>query len=246
MKPAVLASCLFAATFGIWTSASAQETIRIGTEGAFPPFGYLDENGELAGFERDLGDALCADLQLRCEWVLNAWDSIIPNLMSGNYDMIVSAMSITDERREAIDFSVPYMLPDPSAFVGLAGAGEEVRTGIVAAQTGTVEADHVAQSEATLVEFASPDETVAAVRNGQADAVFASRAFLLPNVEASGGELVFIGDIVLIGDGIGIGFRKSDSELRARFDGAIDAMRQDGRLNAMIRKWFGADHPVFQ
>ena len=121
----------------------------------------------------------------------------------------------------------------------MSGAGEDAAKGVVAAQTNTIQSAHVASSGATLVEFASPDETVAAVRNGEADAVLADKAFLIPIVEQSGGDLVFLGGDVILGDGIGVGLRESDGELKAKLDAAIAELKADGSLNEMIKKWFG-------
>nr|MCU0855292.1 transporter substrate-binding domain-containing protein [Paracoccaceae bacterium] len=75
--------------------AFAQDTVRMGTEGAYPPYNFVNDQGEVDGFERELGDALCAKVGVTCEWVTNEWDSIIPNLTSGNYDTIMAGMSIT-------------------------------------------------------------------------------------------------------------------------------------------------------
>ena len=91
-----------------------------------------------------------------------------------------------------------------------------------------------------------PVETVAAVRNGEADAVFADKDALVPTVEESGGEMVFAGDDVPLGDGIGLGLRESDDELREKFDVAIQSMKDDGSLNELIVKWFGDDAKVFE
>ena len=170
--------------------------------------------------------------------VKNDWDSIIPNLVSGNYDVIIAGMSITEERDETIDFSQEYYPPDPSSFLALAGTKDDAVKGIVAAQTATIQASYVSESGATLVEFATPDETIAAVKNGEADAVFADNAYLKPFVDESGGELIFLGSKVQIGGGVGMGFRESDTELKAKFDAAIDVMKKDGSLNELIAKWF--------
>lgn len=216
--------------------ANAQ-TVRMGTEGAYPPYNFINDNGQVDGFERELGDRLCELAALDCVWVTNEWDSIIPNLVSGNYDTIIAGMSITAERDETIDFTQAYFPPDPSAYVALAGAAD-VTGGVIAAQTNTIQAGHVASSGATLVEFATPDETIAAVRNGEADAVLADKAFLEPIVAESNGELVFVGEDVILGDGIGVGVRESDTELKAKLDAAIESMKKDGSLNALIAKWF--------
>ncbi|SEK34232.1 transporter substrate-binding domain-containing protein [Roseivivax marinus] len=220
------------------SAVSAQDVIRMGTEGAYPPYNFINDAGEVDGFEIELGNELCARAELECEWVTNEWDSIIPNLVSSNYDTIMAGMSITDERDEVIDFTQDYYPPTESAYVA-ASEDADWETGVVAAQATTIQAAHVAEGDAALLEFATPEETVAAVRNGEADAVFADYDFLKPVVESSGGELVFVGEPVPLGGGIGMGLRESDAELKDTFDEAITAMKEDGTLNEMLVKWFG-------
>jgi polar amino acid transport system substrate-binding protein len=220
------------------------DTVRMGTEGAYPPYNFINDAGEVEGFERELGDELCKRAGLTCEWVKNDWDSIIPNLVSGNYDTIVAGMSITDERDEVIDFTQDYFPPTASAYVA-ASDGVDVLTGVVAAQTATIQAGHVASTGATLVEFATPEETIAAVRNGEADAVLADYDYLVPLVEESNGALMFVGEPVPLGGGVGMGLRESDNELRDKFDAAITSMKADGTLNTMLKKWFGDDTQTY-
>jgi polar amino acid transport system substrate-binding protein len=228
-------STAVAALLGSMAFADAHSVVRLGTEGAYPPYNFINDAGEVDGFERELGDELCARAELTCEWVTNEWDSIIPNLVSGNYDAIIAGMSITDERRQVIDFSENYTQPDPSAFMAM---GDVDLTGaVIAAQASTIQASYVTEmAGATLLEFATPDETVAAVKAGEADAVLADKAFLLPIAE-SDAELSIIGEDVLIGGGIGLGVRQSDTELRDKFTAAIQSMKADGTLNALIVKW---------
>ncbi|MBL4749051.1 MAG: transporter substrate-binding domain-containing protein [Amylibacter sp.] len=221
------------------TSAIAgSHTVRMGTEGAYAPYNFINDNGEVDGYEIELGNELCKRAELDCTWVTNDWDSIIPNLVSGNYDTIMAGMSITAERDEVIDFTSEYFPADPSSYVALAGAGAEATTGTVAAQTATIQASYVASSDATVVEYATMEDTIAAVRNGEADSVLADHAALKDIVDASGGVLAFVGDDVAIGGGVGMGVRESDGELRGKFEAAIAAMKADGSLNALIAKWF--------
>ena len=241
MKTLILSTAALALGAGM---ALAQDTIRLGTEGAYPPFNLIDDKGEVGGFEREVGDELCKRAELTCEWVTNDWDSIIPNLVSGNYDVIIAGMSITDERDEVIDFTQNYYPPASSAYVAM-DEGVDLTGGVVAAQTATIQAGHVAESGATLVEFATPDETVAAVRNGEADAVFADKDYLKPVVEESGGELIFVGEDVQLGGGVGLGLRESDTELKEKFNTAITSMKEDGSLNELLKKWFGEDIVTF-
>ncbi len=240
MKKMLLATALLALTAG----ASAAQTVRLGTEGAYPPFNFIDDAGQVAGFEREVGDELCKRAGLTCEWVTNDWDSIIPNLQSGNYDAIIAGMSITDERAKVVDFSENYFPPAASAYAGLS-ADADIKGGVVAAQVGTIQAGYVAESGATLLEFPTPDETVAAVKNGEAAAVFADKDYLVPYVNESNGELVFVGEPVSLGGGVGMAFRQSDDELRAKFDAAIKSMKEDGTINAAIEKHFGPESTKF-
>ncbi|MFP4274077.1 MAG: transporter substrate-binding domain-containing protein [Paracoccaceae bacterium] len=219
-------------------AALAQDVVRMGTEGAYPPYNFLNDDGEVDGFERELGDELCERAELTCEWVTNDWDSIIPNLVSGNYDTIIAGMSITEERDAVIDFTQAYYPPSASLYLG--ATEMDLSEAVIAAQTGTIQASHVASSGATLVEFATPDETVAAVRSGEADAVLADGDFLLPIAEEDP-DLQIIGDPVPLGGGIGMGVRESDNDLKDTFDAAITSMKEDGTLDEMIVKWFGDD-----
>ena len=240
MKRLLLAS----AAIALATQATAQDTVRLGTEGAYPPYNFIDDSGEVAGFERELGDELCTRAELTCEWVTNDWDSIIPNLTSGNYDAIMAGMSITDERDEVIDFTQAYYPPTASRYLAMS-EDVDVETAVVAAQVNTIQAGYVAETGATLVEFATPDETVAAVRNGEADAVFADSDFLLPIAE-QGGEMMIVGEPVPLGGGIGVGVRETDTELKEALDAAITAMKEDGTLNEMLVKWFGDETQTFE
>ncbi len=244
MKKLILTTAALALTAGMAFAAAHTQTVRLGTEGAYPPYNFINDAGEVDGYERELGDELCLRAELTCEWVTNDWDSIIPNLQSANYDVIIAGMSITDERDQVIDFTQNYIPPAASAYAALS-SDVDVTSAVVSAQTATIQAGHVAESGATLVEFATPDETVAAVRNGEADAVFADKDYLVPIAEESGGELVWAGEEVQLGGGVGLGLRESDGELRDKFDAAIQSMKDDGTLNAMITKWFGDTAVVF-
>ena len=232
------------AALAVMSAPALADKVRMGTEGAYPPYNFINDAGEVDGFERELGDELCSRAKLDCEWVTNEWDSIIPNLVSGNYDTIIAGMSVTAERDEVIDFTQDYIPPSPSSYVALAGTSVDMTGGIIAAQTGTIQASHIAASGATLVEFATPDETIAAVKNGEADAVLADKEYLAPIVAESGGDMVFAGEVA-IGGGIGMGIRESDGALKSKMDAAIASMKADGSLNTMITKWFGAEAQTY-
>ena len=232
-----------AAVSALAIGSAFADTVRMGTEGAYPPYNFINDKGEVDGFERELGDEICKRAQLDCTWVINEWDSIIPNLVSGNYDTIIAGMSVTAERDEVIDFTNEYIPPSPSAYVGLKDGSVDVSKGIIAAQINTIQSGFIAASGATLVEFATPDETIAAIKNGEADAVLADKDFLAPIVAESNGTLAFVADDVSIGGGVAMGLRESDGELKAKMNTAIDSIKADGTLNTMLAKWFKDNPP---
>lgn len=235
MKKLMLAAATLALTAGL----AAAAPVRIASEGAYPPFNLVNDKGDLDGFDIAVGNEICKRAELECVWVKNDWDSILPNLKSSNYDAIMAGMSITDERKQEIDFTQNYFPPTASAYAALSADANIGDGAVVAAQTATIQASYVAELGATLLEFATPDETVAAVRNGEADAVFADKDFLEPAVTESNGELSWVGENVPLGGGIGVGVRQSDTELRDKMDAAIASMKEDGTLNGIIDAWFG-------
>mgnify|MGYP001155024068 CR=1 FL=1 len=225
---------IMAAALMLTAGIAIADTVRLGTEGAYAPWNFLNDKGEVDGFERELGDELCKRAKLTCKWVTNDWDSIIPNLVSGNYDAIIAGMSITAEREKVIDFTQNYTPPDPSSYLALS-SDVDLSKAVIAVQATTIQAAFVAQKGWTLVEFATPEETIAAVRNGEADAVLADKSFLDPFVGQNG--LVMLPRMEEIGGGVGMGFRKSDAEMRSKFNAAIQSMKDDGSLNKLIAKW---------
>ena len=233
MKKLILTTVVAALTAGM-AYAGSHSVVRMGTEGAYPPWNFINDAGEIDGFERELGDELCARAELTCEWVSNEWDSIIPNLVSGNYDTIIAGMSVTAERDEVIDFTQAYTPADPSAYLAMS-ADVDLSGALIAAQTSTIQAAFVANAGGTLIEFATPEETIAAVRNGEADAVLADKSFL--DTFAGTDGLVMLDKMEQIGGGVGMGIRESDGELREKFNAAIQSMKDDGTLNALISKW---------
>jgi len=248
MKKLLLAAAALMALSG---AANAQ-AIRIGTEAAYAPWNFLDDAGKPAGFDVDVGTDLCKRAGLECTFVANEWDTIIPNLVAGNYDAIIAAMSITDERRQTIDFSEPYYPPDPSRFVTNAGVNLDfgaLKGAKIGVQSGTIQA---AYAEAnlkdgnTLQSYATYDQAMADLAAGNLDTVLADGPYLDPIVAASNGAIVLAGPEVSIGEGYGIGLRKGDTELKSKLDAALEASKADGTLDALIAKWFPGKGPFYK
>jgi polar amino acid transport system substrate-binding protein len=215
------------------------------TEGAYAPYNFTNEAGELDGFDVELGNELCRRAKLECTWIADEWDGVVQNLIDGKYDVIMSGMYITAERDEEIDFTQPYFPPAASVYIALAGAGDDVVKGKVATQVATVHSDYLVNSGVTPVEFAFTGEAVAAVLSRRADTALAEETVFKDYVEQSQGQLIFVGPQLVLGSGVGAGVRETDGKLQDTLNKAISAMKDDGSLNTLIEKWFGEDIDTF-
>ncbi|MBS56270.1 MAG: ABC transporter substrate-binding protein [Rickettsiales bacterium] len=121
MVKKILVSLIALSVLGLTTIANAK-SIRIGTEGAYPPWNNLNSAGELEGAEIDFGNEACKRMGVECEWVTQDWDGIIPALLNGKYDIIIAGMSITEERKQKVNFTTGYMT-DGARFAVLKGSG---------------------------------------------------------------------------------------------------------------------------
>jgi len=241
MKHLILAAV---ALLALSAGAQAQDTVRLGSEGAYPPYNYVDEAGKLGGFDIDVGNEICKRAGLTCEWVVNEWDTIIPNLIAGNYDAILAGMSITDERKKTIAFTQDYFPPDPSAFVAATGKNLDLEnpSGLrFGAQGATIQAAWLEQNvkaNNTVLSYETPDQALADLNAGNLDAILADQSYLQETVAGSSGALELTGPEIEIGGGVGIGMRQADTELTAKFDAALTAMKADGTLDALITLYF--------
>lgn len=248
MKKAILTLAALAA---FSTSASAQEVLRVGTEGAYAPWNFVNDAGELAGFEIDLANAICEQTGMTCEIVQNDWDSIIPNLVAGNYDTIMAGMSITEERLESINFTQDYFPVDPSKYIALADADLDLEnpSGLrIGVQGNTIQAAYAEENFAdgnTIIAFATFDQSIADLAAGNVDVVLADGSSLEPVVANSGGALAFFGEDVAVGGGVGAGVRKEDTELLATLDEALTALKADGTVDALRAEWFDGVEPAY-
>ena len=230
------------------TTAQAQ-TVRLATEGAYAPWNFLDDSGAPAGFEIELGNEICARAELECTWQTNDWDSIIPNLLAGNYDVIMAGMSITDERLETIDFSTNYSPPEPSHYMVRTGTSLDFDnlSGVnVGVQSSTIQAGYAEANLAannTIKAFGTADQALADLSAGNVDVILADSSYIAEVVAGSGGALEVTGPDVIVGGGVGAGLRKADDTLEESFNTAIAEMRADGSLDALLIKWFPEKAP---
>ncbi len=221
------------------------EPVRLATEGDYHPFNFINDDGEIDGLERELGDELCRRAELACEWVLNEWEPMIPDLVAGEFDAIIAGMSITGKRDMTIDFTEPYYPPTPSVYLALEGAGDDAVEGRLAAYANTIYSDYFTERGIAYTEFSDEDDRLAALLNGDIDAMLVDHAYATEKLSEYEGRLAVVGPSVLLDRGIGIGVRNNNN-LLAKLNSALAEMKLDGSLNDLIRKWVGEDASTFQ
>lgn len=233
-----------ALTLSVLATPAMADKVRIATEGAYAPWNFLDDDGKLAGFEIDLGNALCAEAKLDCEFKANEWDSIIPNLIAGNYDVIMAGMSVTAERKEKIAFSDEYFPVTKSMMAAESGKTfdlDNLKGAKIGVQGATVQADWLNANLAegnTIKSFEKPDQSVADLMAGNIDLLLAGDGYLDEIVASSKGKLEFVGPGYDIGGGVAIGMRQADKELGGKFNAAIATLKANGTVDSLIKKYF--------
>ncbi|WP_193142849.1 MULTISPECIES: ABC transporter substrate-binding protein [unclassified Meridianimarinicoccus] len=233
--------------------AFAQDNLRIGVEGAYPPFSFKESDGTLSGFDIEIAIALCAEMQRDCELVEQEWDGMIPALKARKFDAIVASMSITEERKRQIDFSEKYY-QTPARVVAKKDAGlEDTAEGLAGKRIGVQRgATHQCYAEkmfpdAEVVLYGTQEEVFRDLTLGRIDAqlsdsLIAQESFLGKDI---GADYAFVGgdhlDVECYGEGVGIAVRKGDEELRDALSAAITAIREDGTYAEINGKYFPFD-----
>lgn len=238
---------------GIGFSTASAE-IKLGLDSApYPPFADQKADGTRTGFEIELGNAICEAMGETCVWTPIAWDGIIPALQSKKIDAIFASMSITDKRKQVIDFSDKYY-NTPAAIVApkdseIDGTPESVAGKIVGVQVSTTHADyakkHFSDTAGEVKTYQAFDEHNADLAAGRVDAVVAdSLAFsdFLNSDAGSNFEIKgYLNDEAVFGLGVGVGLRKEDDDLEAKFNAAIKQVREDGTYDRIAKKYFDFD-----
>jgi polar amino acid transport system substrate-binding protein len=251
-KRLAAAAAIIALSAGL---ASAQDwsKVRIGTEGAYPPFNNLEADGTLVGFDVDIARALCEEMRVECEFVVQDWDGMIPALQAGKFDAIIASMSITDERKEAIDFTAKYYNTPPAIAVPndaeIKGVTPEDLAGVkLGAQSSTTHSNYAEEKfpDADLQLYPTADEYKLDLQSGRIDAAIDDVVVLDEWIKSDDGNCCRIlgtltPDPVINGEGAGIGIRKEDTDLKEMFNAAIEAIRSNGKYEEINNKYFSFD-----
>ena len=248
----ILAAAL-AGTLTLSAQAGDWSKLRIGVEGAYPPFSEMTPDGELIGFDIDIANALCESIGAECELVPQDWDGIIPALLAKKYDAIVASMSITEERKEKVAFTNKYY-QTPAKFakpksMDVEITPESLAGKAVAVQRATIHDNFVTEEfpDAEVKRYGTQDEAYLDAVSGRVDLLLADSVALQDGFlkTEQGADWEFVGpgytDPKYFGDGAGIAVRKEDTDLVDLLNGALDDIRSNGKYKEINDKYFEFD-----
>ena len=243
---------VFCAVLAPALAAAEARTVRIVTEGARPPFNYV-ENGEPAGFEIELGRALCAQAKLACSFGLHQWEGLVRGLLAREYDAVMASLAITERRRQRVAFTRPYYRM-PGAFVGRKGiefrldaAGLKGRTVGVVERSSYGELLAARFPDVELRPFDKAEDANLDLLTGRIDLVFHEKLALAEFLGRREGKACcrVYADLPpsgpTLGEGVGIALRPDDGALRDALDGAIAAVIADGTYDRIRAKYLSFD-----
>lgn len=224
--------------------------ITVATEGAYPPFNYLDRKGMPAGFEMELAQEACQRIKAECDFAAFKWDDLIPGLIDKKFDVIMSSMEVTSERRKRMGLSRRYYL-SPGAFIAAKGAPFDgppslLRNKRIGIQRDSMHADWADKSfrrSAQLKRYSTVAEALDALAANEIDAVFGDKAQLwLWSQKPEGKCCEIVGqdikDNQTLGLGVAAGLRKEDAKLRDALNKAFGEMIADGTYKKINDKYF--------
>ncbi|CAM2160986.1 amino acid ABC transporter substrate-binding protein, PAAT family [Paraburkholderia tropica] len=241
-------------------SAAARDwhTVRIGVDASYPPFESKAANGQIVGFDVDLTKALCARMNVKCVWVENDLDGIIPALKARKFDAIVSSLTITPQRRQQIDYS-DKLFDAPARMIARSGSPllptpESLKGKNVGVEQGSTQEAyakvHWAPKGVNVVSYQNQDQVYQDLIAGRLDAtlqdeVQADYGFLkTPRGKGFGWAGPEVEDLATIGDGTAIGLRKDDADLKAKFNAALASLHKDGTFDQIAKQYF--DFPIYK
>lgn len=246
----VVAICMMFAACGT-VMAKEWTKVRIGVEGAYPPFSYVKPDGELAGFDIDIAKALGEAMGVEVTLVAQDWDGIIPGLLAKKYDAIIASMSVTEERKQKVAFSNKYY-QTPAKFVTKKGSMESfsreaIKGKSVGVQRATIHDKYLTDNygnDVDIKRYGTQDEAYLDIVAGRVDLLLADSVALSDGFlkKPEGKDYMFIGpdlsDPKWFGEGAGIALRKEDKELAEMFNKAIDTIRANGTYKTIQDTYF--------
>lgn len=250
-----LVSTLFAGLAFALSSMAAQAEVRFGIMNeSYPPFFAKDASGKWQGWEIDMMDAVCEQMKEKCSIVELSWDGLIPALQSKKFDVIWSSMSNTAERSKIIDFTDKYY-NTPSTLIGpkdqkTGATADDVKGKTIGIQVSTIQSEYYKKYFAKVADektYQTLDEASQDLAAGRIDYVFGDSLALDAFLKSDSGKdcCAKMGDVAddkeVLGAGVSGGLRKEDTELKAKLNAAIAAVRASGKYDEITKKYFSFD-----
>lgn len=239
--------------FSLASVAAQAAPLRVGVEGAYPPFSWKEPDGSLKGFDIDVAYEVCKRLQRECVLVEQEWDGMIPALLSRKFDTIIASMSITEERKKKIDFTDKYYSEGPTLVAkkgsGLAPSNASLkgkRLGVQRATTHQCTAEKMFP-DTELVLYATQEEVFQDLVSGRLDVQLSGTLQTIGGFleQDAGKNFAFLGEMIddpdCQGPGAGFAVRKKDTVLRDAMSAIIKGMRDDGTYQKINKKYFAVD-----
>ena len=224
--------------------------ITVATEGAYPPFNYLDRKGLPAGFEMELAQDACQRMKAECEFVAVKWDDLVPGLLDKKFDIVMSSLEVNSERRRRLGMSRRYYLA-PGAFIAAKGAPYDgpptlLRNKRIGVQKDSTHADWLDKNfrrSAQIKRYATVNDALTALAKDEIDAVFGNKVQLwLWSKKPEGQCCEIMGqdikDTQTLGIGVSAGIRREDIKLREAFNKALSELLGDGTYKQINAKYF--------
>lgn len=233
-------------SFTFMATARAQGVLKLGTEGAYPPFNYVNKDGSVGGFDVAIGNALCKQMKVHCVWITQSWDGIIPALMAHKFDAIIASMSITPQRAKAVSFTHPYY-SNKLQFVGPKAhpfkVSKSAMKGMtVGVQRATIAVQWLQKHMGGVVHiklYDTQENAYLDLASGRLNAILADKYAIYSWLHSKKGRAYeFMGKPVYTGDKIGIAVRKGDNSLRKRLNKALAAIEANGTYQRINAKFF--------
>ena len=246
MKKSILVAMISLIALGLLAScASGDDALVVATDAAFPPFEFVEEaTKEIVGFDIDLMNAIAEKAGLDIRYQNVAWDPLLAGMADCQYDMAISAMTITPERAEEFSFSEPYI--NAGQIVAVQVGDEEINghedllgttIGAQIGTTGAMEAEEIADT--TVKVYDTYELAFLDLVNGQIDAVIADYPTAVAFVNQNADQLKTVGD-VFTDESYGIAFCKGNDDLISQVNTALDELKAEGYIEELVVEWYSS------
>lgn len=227
--------------------------IKVGLMGTYAPYNFLNENKEIDGFDADIAKEVAKRLGVKVEFAPQEFSGLIPSLQAGKIDAIISQVTITDERKQQIDFTQPYITNQVKIIVKEDNDSitklEDFKGKNIGVGLGTNDESYLRNDVLPQVgnfEIKTYDDVITSLQDlnaGRIDATINNLYALKPIVDKNGYKIKAVGDAIK-SDQAGIAIRKNNPEFLTALDQALTDMKADGTYNTIFKKWFGEEPPA--